>query len=200
MDDFHSNYDCFTPRPTLQERLNARLHSLSSSDSTEYNVLDDPQLKSLAIFLEKFDPTAPHHDSKLRKPGAKESIKVDEIDEQSVSPFELPQLNSRSRSIHSFGRRGFGRSRRRSLSRGVPISRTSTTNEEDHEYSSLELARELCPESFHRFRRVSGSALTAPKRKTTTLPRIAEDAQDFGGCDVNGDAWDVEIEADLKQD
>ncbi|PXF49858.1 hypothetical protein BWQ96_00018 [Gracilariopsis chorda] len=198
----NSNYDSFTPRPTLQERLNARLYSLSSTDSTEGNVLDDPQLKSLAIFLEKFDPTAPHRDSKLRKPGATESIKVDEIDEQSVSPFELPQVNTRCRSIHSFGSRGLGRSRRRSLSRGVPISRTSTTNEEEHENSSMELARELCPESFHRFRRVSGAEARAPKKMAVRLPGIVEDVMDFGGYGIDGDIWDGDegIEMGVKLD
>ncbi|KAI0560983.1 hypothetical protein FGB62_95g046 [Gracilaria domingensis] len=182
--NIEEEFKAYTPRGEEEKQTRTVLFNVSSGESAEPISNGDVEVssvRSLAGMLERFNPTSPHRNSVLLKPDTKKCILVDEVDEECVSMKNIPRGFTRGRSgaggfeandgeeghrarTRSTSRfRGYGReeedkiirrARARSVSRGIRLSWNLMTNEEYSELSSTELAKKICPEGFHRFRRV----------------------------------------------
>lgn len=160
--------EVFTPRPRngrlpLHEQL---LTSCSSTDSTTENSILAPQNGGKNHERGRVKFATP---TRSRKSSSTERIKVDEVDDDTTTarmeekPMCLTNSRSRSRSRsrsslrNATGPRSASRpARRRALSRGRPISR-ETTDDEGHVTAMTpdEIARELRPESFTRYKKIT---------------------------------------------
>ncbi|KAI0561016.1 transmembrane protein [Gracilaria domingensis] len=167
----------------------SRLGSVCSTESFEANLGEDSQAGALVGFLERLDPAIAHRNSVLRKPGTNRSIYVDEIDEECVSMKCIPRGLIRGRSVGVVDRHGedlMTQAQLRTASEKERALFGSDDFDEDKEFTSYELARRICPEGFHRFRRVGAVPMQFEE------PKVGKDCAEVGTkTDLDVDADDV---------
>ncbi|CAN8066865.1 unnamed protein product [Agarophyton chilense] len=182
MSNNRSRIAAFSQNGAPNSLTHVRVPSAGSSESFEINTGDETEKGAIAGVLERFNPTAAHRSCVLRKPGTKQSIWVDEIDEESVSMKTIPRGLIRGRSIGSIDVDDQDLMMLAQVRSASERSRSVYGAEDDEkQFLSNELGRRMYPEGFLRFRRVGPMPIDGKQRHKLAEERDTREVIDYKG-------------------